>query len=119
MSLQQSQSSTAAGVAAKQERRAAPRVDFQVGLWFAIYDRENFPAASEFRCGETRNLSPMGISFFTDRVIEPGQMVVVKLGRDSQTICLSATVIHCQHDKWGSEDEFFVGCEFASRLEPS
>jgi len=99
-----------------QERRAATRVPYQVELLVASSDGDEVPSADQFCAAETRNLSPMGISFFSDQEFEPQQTVVLRLGAESQPIYLSGSIVHCQHDRWGNSEQFFVGVQFNGRL---
>ena len=99
-----------------QERRAATRVPYQVELLVACTESDEVPSADQFHSAETRNLSPMGISFFSEREYEPQQAVILRLGGQERPIYLSGTIVHCQHDRWGESDQFFVGVQFNGRI---
>jgi len=99
------------------DRRASGRVASLVGLWFAVYDGENFPHSDEFRPGETRNLTALGVSFFVEMEIQTKQKLVLRFGSEEQPIYVSADVVHSQLDRWGRREQYFVGCQFRKRLE--
>ncbi len=63
-----------------------------------------------------RDLSSGGFSYFSPHVPESDRLLVALSG-SSQTLYLSAEVMHCRAIEDGGDQAFLVGCKFIRRLE--
>ncbi len=104
------------------ERRKSLRTASEVIIHAAPYDGTNVPARHEFKNVVARELSPTGISFYSDRQPssdsfllmfgEPGHVQ----GEHGGMQYLSARVVHCSHLPLDRNQQYLIGCSFSDRV---
>ena len=98
------------------ERRRAERIGYEAIVMVAEFDGQNLPLPDQFRAVETRDLSPMGISFLDSRS-PTSDLIVLRLGGSKlDPIYVTARVAHCNEGFWERKRQFMVGCELTGRL---
>ena len=98
------------------ERRRTEREAYQIVIHAAPYDGKTVPAHHEFRNVVTRDLSPTGISFYTD--LEPSSdCFILMLGGPDRAQYLSARVIHFSQGFQDRKLQYLIGCTFTGRID--
>ena len=82
-------------------------------LRIAPYNGRKLPEETDFEEVETRDLSPLGLSFLT---LDPPKTIrmMLMLGDDYCPIYVPARVVHRQEGFWADRWQHLIGCEFAS-----
>ncbi len=97
------------------EKRRTQRVSVRSLIRIAEWDAINFPPPGEFRPVETRDLATTGISYF-DTAVPRTKNILIMLGDVTSPIYVAGRIVHSQKCKWSQDLQWFIGCEFISRV---
>ena len=100
-----------------EERRSAVRMKYDVSYWVADSDGESIPLLPEFRRVRGCDLSPIGISFYSDSPPKSEQVALMFKGQKYHSYML-ARVVHHKSCLLEGQRRYLIGCHFLRSLSP-
>ena len=99
------------------EKRREKRYTFPRKQHIAFCDDGRVPAADEFETVDCRDLSAIGLSFYTPGLpLNHANHVVCALGNPADATYMRARIVHITRTDYKNKAGYLVGCEFTGRV---